>query len=146
MCPHTAAIYMCLHTALYLSSYYCMCLHTVMYVSSYYCMCVSSFHSYYYMCLVCVTRTYYCMCPHSTYTSVALVLVLYMCPHITACYVCVLIPLILVHMCPHTTRWRMLTYAEVCSYYLRALAPRSMCRRCSQVVGAYVSIRQHTSA
>ncbi len=71
-----------------------MCPHTAIYVSSY--------------CYICVLILLY-MCPHtalyvSSCCSICVLLLLYMCPHTaiyvsSCCYICVLM---LLYMCPHT--------------------------------------------
>ncbi len=119
----TVYYYTCVLTLLY------MCPHTTTHVSSCY--------------YICVLILLY-MCPHtaiyvSSYYNTCVLMLLYMCPHTTIyvsayCYICVLI---LLHMCPHTTRsaprlppcseplstrrTRMLTYSDVCCYYICVL-------------------------
>ncbi len=90
-------LYMCPHTAVYVSSYCYMCAlillymcpHTAMYVSPYCCMCV--------LVLLFVYRY---MCPYSRISALVL---LYMCPQ-TAIYVsssCYIYVLKLLYVCPH---------------------------------------------
>ncbi len=61
-------LYMCPHTAIYVSSYFYMCPHTTIYVSS-----------YFYMCVLILLYT----CPH---TPICVLILLCVCPH-TAIYV-----------------------------------------------------------
>jgi hypothetical protein len=65
-------LYMCLHTAIYVSSYYYVC-HTTMYVSSYYYMCPHT--------TICVLILQ-CMCPH---TTICVLMLLCICRHSTIC-------------------------------------------------------------
>jgi hypothetical protein len=107
MCSHTAiyvslSCYMCLHTGMYVSSYcYVMCPHTAMYVSSYCYICVLILL---YMCphTTIHVSSYCCMCPHTPFYMSSYCC---MCPH-TDLYMssyCFIHVLILLYTCPHTS-------------------------------------------
>ncbi len=112
MCPQTPVYSICvLIPAIYVSSYYYICV-IILYVSSYL-LCIQGFEEGLSTMRVGMRRSIiippvrvllyvssyysdYCMCPHTTQTSI-----------------CVLILLRLLYMCPHTTQ----TTIHVSSYY-----------------------------
>jgi hypothetical protein len=90
-------LYVCPHTTIYLSSYYCMCPHTIILL------CVSgptdmcphttiSVSSYYYICVLILLY----LCPQ-LHLRRRLRILLYVRPHTTIC-----VP-ILLYVCPHTS-------------------------------------------
>ena len=147
MCLHTTIkmssqsdelvlLYMCPHTAMYVSSYdflcvliLVMCPHTTIQMSSqsdelvllYICphtaICV--------LILLCVSSYY--MCPHTPRCPHTI-----MCPHTTICAFILLCVLILYDMCPHTTVY-VSSYSYLSSYYyigvliLRCVSSYYMC-------------------
>jgi len=84
--PSAIPLYMCPHTAIYVSSYYFMCPQTTTYASSYYSCPHTTIYlsSYYYICVLILlyVSSYYYICPHTTiYVSSYY----FMRPHTTIC-------------------------------------------------------------
>jgi hypothetical protein len=94
-CPHAAMcvlvlLYMCPHTAIYVSSYCYICVLILLYMCPHTTIYVLHVSSYYYICATYVSSCY-CMCPHTTIHA--------MCSHPTRCG-----SLNLLYMCPHAGR------------------------------------------